>query len=474
MGVSDALLDEVASVVGARFVARPADDGRPVSDWWPLSLKGHGRHAPGLPWDAVVRPGSTEELSAVIRRTHAARMSVTPVGGRSGVVGSVIPTQPGIGIDLGRLAEIEINTTDHTARVGAGVRAGALDAVLHRRGFTTGLYPQSLEIASIGGLVATRGTGTYSGRYGGIEELLLGLTVVLGDGQVIITHALPRWSVGPDVRSLFLGSEGTLGMITEVTLRIFRCPERRKMRAFGFPDLGLGLRAARTIVQRGLRPAVLRLYDPDETQLNWPEHGDAGRCILITVVDGAALVAEAEAQELAHCCAASGGTDLGPDLARRWDERRLETPAGFRDLQTSGVLTDFIDIQAPWATLRATYEAARAALRLHCTTVGAHFSHVYEQGSSCYFVVRITKDTDDAALAAYHCAWEDTMDAVLKTGGGIAHHHGIGLARMQWARLALGSSWKLVERVKWALDPDDSLNPGKFDLSAGARGHEGP
>jgi alkyldihydroxyacetonephosphate synthase len=455
-----ALFANLAAIAGADQVRLSQ---HPTGDWWPLALKARLPDSLGRP-SLIVAPGTPEETAAVLAACSTAGAPVTPFGAGSGVVGSAVPDSGSVLLDLRRLRTLgPIDRANCLVTAGAGVIGGELEAWLAGQGFTLGLYPQSLDLASVGGMVATRASGTYSGHYGAIEQRLAAVQVALADGTLCEIPVMPRWSLGPDLSSLFIGAEGTLGVVTAATLRIDRLPEARLLRALRFPNLRAGLDAIRAFVQAGLHPAVVRLYDEEESvHLRATTGHDGAGCILLLAFDGPEpLAALTETLAIGHC-RAYGADDLDREPAERWNTVRLRVPSGFAALEHRGVMADFIDIQAPWDRVESVHAAVRAALLEHCSSAFAHFSHVYPQGTSIYFVIRIDADSDDDAVARYHRAWDAAMAATVASGGVIAHHHGIGLARSAWLRESLGSAWPIWERLKAAMDPAGILNPGKL------------
>ncbi|MFM8592950.1 MAG: FAD-binding oxidoreductase, partial [Chloroflexota bacterium] len=285
--------------------------------------------------------------------------------------------------------------------------------------------------------------------------------VVLADGTVCTTPLMPRWSIGPDMAGLFVGSEGTLGVITSVTLKIDRVPDSTLLRAVRFPTVYDGLASIREIVQGGVHPAVVRLYDEAESaMLRATTQHDGGGAVLLLGFVGPTGVARAEEDFALAITVNHGGADLGREPAQRWDANRLRVPSGFVALQERGVLADYIDVQASWSTVETVYAAVRAALAAHCDTAVAHFSHVYAQGTSIYFVVSIRAASDEEAVARHRAAWQAAMEAVVLPGGGIAHHHGVGRVRTPWLHEEVmrgaGDLWSIV---RTALDPAATLSP---------------
>ena len=255
------------------------DDARAEAgrDWWPIAIGWAAEGAVPQRPAVVVRPGSTEEVSAVLAACNEAGVPVTPAAGRSGVCGGSIPVHGGVALDLTALQGLRhVDETSLTADVRAGTFGPDLEVALGEvgAGYTLGHWPQSMDLSTVGGWLACRGAGQYSTRYGKIEDMVIGLEVVLADGRVVHTEGKgPRAATGPNLTQLFVGSEGTLGVITEARLRVHPLPPAQGRRAFGFTTFAAGLEACRMILRRGATPAVLRLYDETESERNF-EHGD--------------------------------------------------------------------------------------------------------------------------------------------------------------------------------------------------------
>lgn len=461
--VAPSLSERLAQIVGAEHVSRRLPTDQTV-DWWPLALKNTTARLPLLPLAIRVSPGSTAEVAAVLRLCSETRTPVTPFGGGSGLVGAAIPWEGGIVLDMVRMRAVRhIDRENLFVTADAGMVGGYLEEQVRALGFTLGMYPQSLNLATLGGWVATGASGAYSGAYGGIEDRLAGLEVVLADGTVAETPLMLRWALGPDLRNIFVGSEGTLGVITAVTLRMARWPRRRLLRALRFASLTDGLQTVRTLVQDGLRPAVVRLYDEVASKtLAAQTDRDGHGCLLILAFDGPERVADVQEEVTVFSCIEHGAVDLGRKPAERWDEDRLHASTGFAALREPGVIGDYIDIQVPWDGVWDTYQAMRGALLAHSSSVLAYFTHVYEQGTSIYFAFAIQVDDDEEAVYRYHNAWNAAMETAIRCGATIVHNRGIGRARAPWFATALGDAWPLWERLKSTFDPLGILNPGKL------------
>jgi len=451
-----------------------AGDSPAGRDWWPLSVWwAAAGEVPAVP-DVVARPGSVEEVSALLGACQRAGVPVTPAAGRSGVCGGAVPVFGGVALDLTGLAGIrEVHDTDLTVDVGAGTWGDDLEATLaSAHQLTVGHWPQSMAISMVGGWVACRGAGQYSTRYGNIEALVAGLEVVLADGRVVRTGGrAPRSATGPDLTQLFVGSEGTLGVMTEVRLRARPAPAEQRRGAWAWPSFGAGLDACRRVLRRGATPAVLRLYDPEETSRHFPGVDGAG---LIVVDEGdPALVSATMAVVEGEC---RGAEVLGEQPASSWLAHRNEVPS-LASLAGAGIVVDTVEVAAAWSALPAIHDAARAAVHaLEGTiSVSAHQSHAYPDGACLYFSFAGRPDAaaggpsagPEALLAAeayYRAAWDAITDATLERGGAISHHHGVGINRGRYLPDALGTGFDVLVALKAALDPTGILNPGKLGL----------
>lgn len=432
-------------------------------DWWPRSIPdvAHGvvRQWPG----AVVRPRSTAEVGATLRVANEHGLAVTPQGGRSGVVGGAVPAEGALALDLTGLDRIlALDTASQTVRVEAGVLGPSLEAHVREHGFTVGHFPQSFDLASVGGWIACRGAGQFSNRYGTVADMVRGLTVVLGDGTIVaLGGSGPRGAVGPDLTALFVGSEGTLGVITEATLVLHARPAHEERAAFGFATFAEGLDACRRVLQREARPAVLRLYDDEESRRHFDETG----CVLIVLDEGEGAFVAATMGVVRGECARATPLDAG--LVGRWLDRRNDVSA-LAPLWERGLVVDTIEVAAGWSALDALAAAVREALtRLPGTLmVSVHQSHAYLEGACLYFtfVAQPEGDVDEC----YRRAWDAAMDAVLATGGSLSHHHGVGRNRARFIPAALGDGLRVLEGLKDQLDPRHLLNPGVLGLGGEA------
>jgi alkyldihydroxyacetonephosphate synthase len=433
-------------------------------DWWPLAL--HWSLAGEVPRRAAIvcRPGSTAEVARVLEVCNRGRIPVTAAGGRSGVCGASVPVFGGAVLDTTAMAGLAgLDETSLVAEVWAGTFGPDLEAALRARGYTCGHFPQSFEIATVGGWVACRGAGQYSTRYGKIEDIVCGLEVVLADGTVVQTGGAPRAAVGPDLTQLFTGAEGTLGVITRVWLRVHPVPAAERRAAWWFESFAAGLDASRRILRRGATPAVLRLYDADEAARS---HGGDGQRHLLLVLDEAdpGLLEATMAIVAEECAATPGASPADVALVEAWLAHRNDTSA-LQALVRKGFVVDTMEIAGRWDVLPGVFDAARAAIRAvpHAVAATCHASHSYLDGACLYFTFAAAPPPD-LVDATYRALWDAGTAAVLAAGGNLSHHHGVGLNRGRFVAAALGAGHGILGAVKSALDPHGILNPGKLGL----------
>jgi alkyldihydroxyacetonephosphate synthase len=389
---------------------------------------------------------------------------VTPAGGRSSVVGGTVPIFGGIVLDLTSLqGVISVDQPSGIVEVWAGTFGPDLETLVRdEHELTVGHHPQSMAISTVGGWLACRGAGQYSTRYGKIEDIVVGLEVVLADGRVIRTGGAPAAAVGPDLTQLFVGSEGTLGVITRAWLRAHPAPFAERRAAYGLPTFEAGLEVCRSIIRRGATPAVLRLYDGPESARS---HGQDGTtCVLLVVDEGDALLIDSVMAVVEGCVAAQGGYRHDDALVEGWMQHRNDTSA-LQGLTRKGFVVDTMEIAAPWSKLPAIFDAARAALLAvpHARAATCHLSHSYLDGACLYFTFAATPPAAEIE-STYVALWDAGTRAVLAHGGNLSHHHGVGLNRGRFVAEALGEAFAVLVAVKQALDPRNILNPGKLGL----------
>jgi alkyldihydroxyacetonephosphate synthase len=431
-------------------------------DTWPVATKwkqqGKQTHRP----DLVVRPTTVEQIEKMLSWANQNHIPVTPWGLGSSVTGAPLVSRGGIMLDMSAMQQVlEVNTTNLWVKVQAGMLGIELEQRLNAQGFTLNHSPQSLDRSSVGGWISTRATGQFSSRYGGIEDLVVAFSAVLPTGEFVQTPFVPRAAIGPDIRHIFMVAEGTMGVITDVTLKIFPLPEVRILETLRFTSVSHGLNAMRKIMRSGLRPFLLRFYDQDETRHAMQDSSFVG-CAMFVGAEGVKAVAEAEYQALLAICKEEGASVLGPSGAQAWMKRRYDFSTIEQRLEQPGGLAETIEIAHFWDSIEETYQTLKLALAPYAEEVLGHFSHTYSQGTSLYMIL-LGHEKDAATVEErLYEIWKTTMSICLEKGAAISHHHGVGLARLPYIQEQLGTGMVVLEKVKQAIDPNDILNPGKL------------
>ncbi len=455
--VPDAVVQRLRDACATVLVEGIDEAGR---DWWPLSLiwaaQGRTTARPAV----VAVPTSADEVAAVLAVCNDAQVPLTPAAGRSGVCGAAVPAHGGVLLDLQRLAGVrDVDDASLLVDVLPGTYGNVFeDELRSQHGLTVGHWPQSMAISTVGGWLACRGAGQYSTRYGKIEDIVAGLDVVLADGRRITTGDQPRQAVGPDLTQLFVGSEGTLGVIVGARLRAHPQPPAERRGAWGFPSFEAGLDVMRRVLRRGATPAVFRLYDGAESRRSF----DVDSCVLLALDEGDERLVEAVLHIVGEECAAAERLD--DSLLDRWLSHRNDVSA-LEALIGRGYVVDTMEITGSWAALPGIYDRAISSMRAveGTSSVTAHQSHSYLDGGCLYFTFAGQVDPD-AREDYYRDVWDAGARAVLAAGGSLSHHHGVGLNRSRFVAEALGPGFDALVAVKQALDPRGILNPGKLGL----------
>ena len=463
------ICSELADAVGAENISSNAADqlGHSIDYYWiPEMWHDRGRDNPKP--EFIVHPGSAQETAKVLRIANHYKIPVTPWGGGSGSQGGALPMYGGIILDTKRMNKIlSIDTESLTVTCETGINAQHLEWAVEKLGFSTMHLPASIACATIGGFLAHRGTGVLSTKYGKIEDMVMSLEVVTPQGEIINTLPVPRHASGPDLTQLYLGSEGTLGLISKVTLKIHPIPETRKFHAFLFKSMHEAMVAGGTIMRSRLRPCVIRLYDEPETaRLIKRVLGiDKEGAYLVFGFDGPEAMVDLEMEEAIAICRKENPEDLGAELGQAWWDNRYKffyPPYMFHMPQAFGTL----DTVATFANIEKVYWAMKEAVAKdfpEATFIG-HYSHWYEWGCMLYarFIVDKPPEDPEAATAYYNQIWNVAIRAAIANGGVINEHHGVGLKLGRMMKELYGPAFKVLTDIKEVMDPNNIMNPGKM------------
>lgn len=464
--LSSAELESLAGVVGADHVLtcdavrRLRTRGKSTPDLL-KQREGDLRDAP----DAVVRPGGHDEVAAVLGWAVEHDVAVVPFGGGTSVVGGLNAERGShvavISCDLVRMKRlVAVDHESMTATLEPGLRGPEAEALLAAEGLTLGHFPQSFEYASIGGFAATRSSGQSSAGYGRFDAMVVGLRMATPVGEWRLGSS-PANAAGPDLRQLVLGSEGTLGVITEVVVRVRPQPEVKQYTGWLWPSWEAGSAAMRRIAQGGLLPTVLRLSDDVETATNHPGEHPAGTCRMVVGYEGTAESVALRRTAIEKALTALGGTPLGQGPGDAWAANRFKGPYIRDGLLDIGVLVDTVETATFWSNIPSLYTEVRNALAesIRGAIVMCHISHVYETGCSLYFTV-LAKAAEDAVTQWYD-AKAAASDAISRCQAACTHHHAVGVDHRPWLVDEIGELGVAVLRsVKASLDPTGIMNPG--------------
>jgi alkyldihydroxyacetonephosphate synthase len=430
-------------------------------------LRGQVEHPP----DLVLRPRTETEVAAVLEWCGSEGVALVPFGGGTSVVGGVEPAVGDgfagvVSLDLGALAGVaEVDPVARAARVRAGTTGPALEEQLAPHGLTMRFYPQSFERSTVGGWLATRAAGHFATGPTHVDDLVESIRMVTAAG-VLESRRLPGSGAGPSPDRLVLGSEGTLGVITEAWLRVLPRPRRRAAALLQFESFGAGAAAVRALLQAGQRPATCRLLDPAEAALSGTLAG--GAAALLLGLESAALPLDGELRLALELLQEMGGTVLerGERAGGSWRSSFRQAPHLRDRLVLLGVLVETLETAVTWERLEelvaGVREAAGAALRRVCGAgqVACRLTHVYPDGAAPYFTV-LAPARRGSELEQWAELKAAASEAVLAAGGTITHHHAVGRDHRPWYDRQRPEPFALALRAaKAALDPAGILNPG--------------
>ena len=507
------VLDELTRIVGEEHVSiSNIDRINYARDMCPISLV----HAPEgdirFPPDVIVWPANVEEVSQICKLAYRTGTPLIPFGAGSGVCGGIFAIKGGIIVDMKRMNKvIEIDHESNLVTAEAGIMGEHLERYLAHRGYTMGHFPSSIYSSTLGGYLAARSAGQFSGKYGKIEDMVVSLQVVLPQGDIVETITAPRTATGPDWGQAIVGSEGTLGFITKATCRLWPAPQSRRFLAFVFPDVKAGTECMRLLYRHGLHPAGVRLYDELDTALvgtsgktgaggspmdflpisqmgtliqglmpktirrtkrffakkadllNKVEKYARQGCLLVLVFEGEERIVDYEFEAATTIAESLEGENKGPELAINWYKNRYHVSYKQSKVYYHGAFVDTIEVATTWDKLIRLYDELRAAVSEHAFIM-AHFSHAYPDGCSIYFTFVTAADTPTDAERLHRQVWDSAMRAVFKIGGTVSHHHGIGLSKARFMAREHEGAMGIYQAIKDFVDPKNLCNPGKMGL----------
>jgi alkyldihydroxyacetonephosphate synthase len=438
--------------------------------------------------DAVVMPPTTEALRRVIDVCGAEGIAIVPFGGGTSVVGGVEPLRGThgrvISLDLGALRDVEVDARSLTARLGAGLRGPEAEAALGQHGLTLGHFPQSFEYATIGGFAATRSAGQASSGYGRFDALVSSVRLV-APGDELSTLATPHTAAGPALRELVIGSEGVIGVIPDVTVRMRPAPKVRRYEAWMAESFEAGAEIVRTLAQGSGLPEIIRVSDEEETEgtlaLSGPRglsgrlfdrylglRGRRGGALTIVGFEGdEESVARRRALSV-RALRAGGAAYLGQAAGRSWEHGRYQGPYLRDTLMGMGAMVETLETSHTWSRFGELHAAVggaiRGALERQETPglVFCHLSHAYPDGASLYFTF-ISRARRGAELEQWAAVKRAASQAIVAHGGTITHHHAIGRDHAPYMEAEVGKTGiDVLRAVKEQLDPANIMNPGKL------------
>lgn len=439
--------------------------------------------------DAVLHPRDRAQVRGLLEVCARHALAVVPFGGGTSVVGGVSPLRGEshsavVALDLGALRGIlDVDRESLTVRVAAGMRAPALERELGGLGLTLGHFPQSFEYVSLGGCAATRSAGQASTGYGRFEEMVKGLVLLAPAGDIELP-VIPATAAGPELRRMVVGSEGTLGVISELSLRVRAAPAMRQYEGAFFRDFASGVQALRALAQERVAPAVARLSDEAETGMSLALAGSGGLkgrlgrsylglrgygggCLAILGFEGTSEEVEHKRKRALTLLRRHEGLPVGQSPGKAWLAQRFAAPYLRDELLTQGVMVETLETATRWSNLERLHREVSGAIERALAAQGTpglvmcHVSHLYDTGASLYFtfLARQREDAIEQWQAIKHAACEAIVDGE----GTITHHHAVGRDHAPWLEREIGvAGVSALRALKQQLDPAGIMNPGKL------------
>ncbi len=493
---SAAFTKSLAAIVGANHVT--TDDMVRVIHTYGKSLRDlvriRGNAILRSP-DIVVYPADEAEVKSIVDAAIAANAVIIPFGGGSNIAGSLEPLpaekRTVVSLDLGRLrAVLDIDAESGLARIQAGSQGPDLEAQLNEKVWTIGHFPDSFTHSTVGGWVATRSSGMQSDKYGDIADIARGLRVVRPDG-VLVLRPLPSTSSGPSVREMILGSEGRLGVITEVTVQVHRTPEKRDVYAYFFPNWKVGMATMQAIAESDAAPSITRISDAKETAFSLAtskKRTGMSKILATQVLPG---IMKSKGWNLDEICLSfigfegstshakrqkalvdaivkkHGGMGVGTGPGILYDQKKFDTPYIRDFLLDMGAAGDVSETAAPWSKLVGVHEAAHTAAQKAYDEIGvrgwimSHMSHSYHSGACLYFTFAFVFNKDP--MTEYNTVKNAIQQSFVDNDATISHHHGVGLEHSPWLEQDISvEGVKIMAGLINSADPSGTFNPGKI------------
>jgi len=440
--------------------------------------------------DGVAHPTDENEIRQLLRYAEQQGVVLIPYGGGTSVTGHITPlagSRPVLTIDMGRMNRLlNFEQQSRLATFGAGVTGPDLEAQLRARNCTLGHFPQSFEYSTLGGWVATRSSGQQSLRYGRIEKLFAGGRLISPSG-ILDMPSFPASAAGPDLRELVLGSEGRLGILSEITVRASALPEKEEFYAIFFPDFEHGCEAVRQMLSVGLPLVMLRLSTAVETITTLALAGHevligafeklltlrglgSQKCMLLIGFSGPGSLVRTTRSEALSMAGKQGGIAVGRTFGEQWIKNRFRTPYLRNTLWERGYAIDTLETATSWSNVPTMLDSIEDALntalvesgeRVHVFT---HLSHLYPYGSSIYttYLFRLAADPQET-LQRWNLLKSSASQVIVGLGGTISHQHGVGLDHLPYLPAEKGEiGMQALKDIIHRFDPKEMMNPGKL------------
>jgi alkyldihydroxyacetonephosphate synthase len=466
----DMILSELEDIVGTENVSTRMSDKLVYGvdySWVSRMWTDYGK-IPPTP-DIVIRPKSAEEIASSLKIANYYKMPVHTWGGGSGSQGGALPMAGGIIMDIKRMNRlIDLNEESHSITAETGMIFQQMEWYANERGYSCMHIPSCLTCGTVGGALAHRGIGIMSTKYGKIDDQCMHMEVVLPNGDIIETLPVPKHAAGPDLNQIFIGSEGTLGIMTKATFKLFEQPECRLFRGFAFPDFTAGIAAGRDILQK-VKPSIIRLYDETETiTIIKKIIGVEKKCCFMNLaVEGDKRITELEMEIIKEICGKYHAQDLGSDYGEKWYENRI-TFFYPGHIMNNPQMYGTMDTVSDYSHIEKIYWAMKNAVENNFKGVRfiAHCSHWYEWGTMLYdrFIMDDPPKDPDEAIRLHNQIWNAGVRAAMENGGVINDHHGIGLKLSRLMKEQYGPAMQVMEALKKQLDPNGIMNPYKLGL----------